>query len=315
MDIKNILPNPCLIKPLDFKYFEIPEKKEFPIYPDRNQIFLEETDAQYFKSNFIKSNIKLDTFENDEIYLEKRYLISDLKSSAGINPQLNITNIDNNHKEELMIRQKIMDEKKELNERKKIFLIKKIKYKNMGRRKTNVIYLSKAHHGKASEDNIIRKAKIYFINSALRYINNQYKIYQEKKLDKKCHKKLVQKIKPNFTKYLKKIDEQKFLSKKISEILKGKVSNKCSKHESNYNKIQIEKLMKENELSEIIKFLNKTVKDAYEIYIGKNSLIDDFNIKDDLKKIEKKNGKEYAELYKNIAMELILKIKKKGRKE
>ncbi len=76
---------------MDFKYFEIPEKKEFPIYPDRNQIFLEETDAQYFKSNFIKSNIKLDTFENDEIYLEKRYLISDLKSSAGINPQLNLS--------------------------------------------------------------------------------------------------------------------------------------------------------------------------------------------------------------------------------
>ena len=69
--------------------------------------------------------------------------------------------------------------------------------------------------------------------------------------------------------------------------------------------------MKENELSEIIKFLNKTVKDVYEIYIGKNSLIDDFNIKDDLKKIEKKKGKEYAEKYKNIAMELILKIKKK----
>ena len=97
--------------------------------------------------------------------------------------------------------------------------------------------------------------------------------------------------------------------------MKGRVSTKCSKHDSNYNKIQIEKLMKENELSEIIKFLNKTVKDAYEIYIDKNSLIDDFNIKEDLKKIEKKNGKEYAEKYKNIAMELILKIKKKGRKE
>ena len=173
------------------------------------------------------------------------------------------------------------------------------------------IHPTKDHHWKASEDNIIRKAKIYFVNSVLRYINNQYKICQEKKLDKKCHKKLIQKIKTNFTKYLKKKDEQKFLSKKICEILKEKVSTKCSKHESNYNKIQIEKIMKENEQSEIIKFLNKTVKDAYEIYIGKNSLIDDFNIKEDLKKIEKKNGKEYSEKYKNIAMELILKIKKK----
>ena len=264
----------------------------------------------------MKSNYKLDTFEDEEIYLEKRYLISDLKSSAGINPQLNKANIENNnHKEALMIKQKIINEKKELSERKKIFFVKKIKYKNMGRRKTNSIYLSKAHHGKTSEDNIIRKAKIYFVNSVLRYINNLYKICQEKKFNKKCHTKLIQKIKPNFTKYKKKIDEQKFLSKKIYEILKGKVSTKCSKHESNYNKIQIEKIMKENEQSEIIKFLNITVKDAYEIYISKSSLIDDFNIEDDLKIIEKKNGKEYAEKYKNIAMELILKIKKKGRKE
>ena len=175
MDIKNNLPNPGFIKPLDFRFFEIPEKKEFFIFHDKNHNFLEEQEAQYFNSNFsnfIKSNIKLETIEDEEIYLEKRYLISDLKSSAGINPQLNITNIDNNHKEELMIRQKIMDEKKELNERKKIFLIKKIKYKNMGKRKANSIYLSKALHGKASEDNIIRKAKIYFVNSALRYINN-----------------------------------------------------------------------------------------------------------------------------------------------
>ena len=88
MDIKNNLPNPCLIKSLDFEFFGIPEKKEFFIYPFRNQSFLEETDAQYLKSNFMKSNYKLDTFEDEEIYLEKRYLISDLKSSAGINPQL-----------------------------------------------------------------------------------------------------------------------------------------------------------------------------------------------------------------------------------
>ena len=113
-------------------------------------------------------------------------------------------------------------------------------------------------------------------------------------------KKILQKIKPNFTRYLKKIDEQKFLSKKICEILKEKVSTKCSKHESNYNKIQIEKIMKENEQSEIIKFLNKTVIDAYEIYIDKNSLIEDFNINDDLKKIEKKMGRNMLKYIKTL---------------
>ena len=185
----------------------------------------------------------------------------------------------------------------------------------MGRRKKNVIYLSKAHHGKASEDNIIRKVKIYFVNAALKYVNNKFKIFQEKKLGQKYHKKLLQKLKPNFTKYLKKIDEQKFLSKKLSEILKGEISTKCLKYQSNYNQIQIEKLIKENEQPEIIKFLNKSVKDAYEIYIGKSESIHDFNIKNDLIKIEGKNGREYAAIYKDIAFDLILKIKKKGRKE
>ena len=122
-------------------------------------------------------------------------------------------------------------------------------------------------------------------------------------------------MKPDFTKYLKKIDEQKFLNKTLSEILKGKVSTRCSKHKSNYNEIQIEKIIKENEQLEIIKLLNKTVKDAYEIYIGKSEIINDFNINNDLKKIETKNGKEYTKMYKDIALELLYLIKKKGRKE
>ena len=104
MDIKNNLPNPGFIKPLDFRFFETPEKND---------------------SNFSNSNFKLDTLEDEENNLQKLYLISNLKSNRGINLQSNKANIENNHKEEIMIWQKIMDEKKELNERKKIFLIKK----------------------------------------------------------------------------------------------------------------------------------------------------------------------------------------------
>ena len=125
MDIKNNLPNPGFIKPLDFRFFEIPEKKEFFIFHDKNHNFLEEQEAQYFNSNFSNSNFKLDTLEDEENNLQKLYLISNLKSNRGINLQSNKANIENNHKEEIMIWQKKMDEKKELNERKKIFLIKK----------------------------------------------------------------------------------------------------------------------------------------------------------------------------------------------
>lgn len=73
----------------------------------------------------MKSNIKLDTFEDEEKYLEKLYLISGLKSPAGINPQSNVEKINNNNKEEIIIRRKIKDEKRELIKRKNIFLIKK----------------------------------------------------------------------------------------------------------------------------------------------------------------------------------------------
>ena len=49
--------------------------------------------------------LELETIEDEENFLQKRYLISELKSSAGINPQLNEKNIENNHKEEIMIMQ------------------------------------------------------------------------------------------------------------------------------------------------------------------------------------------------------------------
>ena len=146
MDIKNNLPNPGFIKPLDFRFFETPEKNEFFIFHDKNHNFLEEQEAQYFNSNFSNSNFKLDTLEDEENNLQKLYLISNLKSNRGINLQSNKANIENNHKEEIMIRQQILDEKRELIERKKIFLIKKIKYKNMGITEIYSIHPTKDHH-------------------------------------------------------------------------------------------------------------------------------------------------------------------------
>ena len=53
----------------------------------------------------------------------------------------------------------------------------------------------------------------------------------------------------------------------------------------------------------------------YEKYIGKNDTIPGYNLENDLKKIEQRNGKEYAEKYKNTALNLIEILNKKGRKE
>ena len=74
-------------------------------------------------------------------------------------------------------------------------------------------------------------------------------------------------------------------------------------------------MIKNNEAKEIIDILNTTVKDMYEKYIGKNDTIPGYNLENDLKKIEQRNGKEYAEKYKITALNLIKILNKKGRKE
>ena len=51
-------------------------------------------------------------------------------------------------------------------------------------------------------------------------------------------------------------------------------------------------MIKNNEAKEIIDIFNTTVKDMYEIYIGKNDTIPGYNLENDLKKIEQRNGKE-----------------------
>jgi len=57
------------------------------------------------------------------------------------------------------------------------------------------LYSCGANHTKFREDNIVRKIKIYFTNSIMKYINKKYIEF----LGKKSKKRLLGKIKPNFT--------------------------------------------------------------------------------------------------------------------
>ena len=53
----------------------------------------------------------------------------------------------------------------------------------------------------------------------------------------------------------------------------------------------------------------------YEKYIDEHDVMPGFNLKCDLDKIEKRNGKIYATEYKRIAFNLIEILNKKGRKD
>ena len=115
----------------------------------------------------------------------------------------------------------------------------------------------------------------------------------------------------NYENYLNNENKKAFLLIKLSDILSGKVSNRYSKEldKENYNKINIEKLIEEGEPKHLVDFINKTVEDAYEIYIREEEdKIPEFNFENDLNKIrDEKNGKgeSYKAKYKNIAKEFL----------
>ena len=189
-------------------------------------------------------------------------------------------------------------------EKNKIFDIKKVS-KRIGRRKHDKpeLYKYEAVHTKYRQDNIIQKIKIHFINSTMDLINRKYNEYLN--IDSK--KRLLQKIKPNFTKIWRKKGNQEFLEKKLKDVFSEELSERCSTFhdKKNYNKEQIEKLYEKNKAKNVINILDKSLKEMYRVYIMENNGMKEYNLKYDLIQIEHKNGKEYAQEYNKKAMDFL----------
>ena len=262
-------------------------------------------------NQYINPDLKIqknNSFNYDSFKINNYKLIDtcNLEKNA-IENIFNITNKGDDDYDDSYIR---IEHKLFHKEKKKIFVFKKVN-KNMGRkkRKRHQLFSIEAHHNKYKEDNIINKIKIYFTNSLMSYINKKYIEFKGPK-----SKRLLAKIKPNFTRVWTKKDNQEYLSKTIKEIFSERLSNRCKKYPKNYNYKQINAIIEKNEAKEIIDILNKTMKDMYNIYIRENEKIKDFNLDNDLVNIEKRNGKEYTNEYKRIAMNLIEILNKRGRK-
>jgi hypothetical protein len=199
---------------------------------------------------------------------------------------------------------KITIEKKDENE-----------FSNKGRRRKDKLYPNedekKVVHGKFGVDNIIQKVKIHFLSEAREYVNSEYKMYFQKRYPNGKYQELIKMTERNYENYLNNENKKAFLLIKLSDILSGKVSNRYSKEldKENYNKINIEKLIEEGEPKHLVDFINKTVEDAYEIYIREEEdKIPEFNFENDLNKIQdEKNekGESYKAKYKNIAKEFL----------
>ena len=183
-------------------------------------------------------------------------------------------------------------------------------YKNLGRKKKNSSS-EPSKHSKISDDNIRNKIITNFINSYRDNFNKKL----SKFLKTKSKAKLIQKIAP-INKVYQKIDEIKiFFRKTLGEIFSAEISDRCStfKDNKNYNKKLIDDLRKNNKDVEINDLLNQTVQEMYIKYIS--NIIPEFNLDDDIKKIEiKENDKDYIDLYRIKAINLIQNInEKKGR--
>ena len=183
-------------------------------------------------------------------------------------------------------------------------------YKNLGRKKKNSSS-DPSKHSKISDDNIRNKIITNFINSYRDTINKKL----SKFFKSKSKAKLIQKIAP-INKVYQKIDEIKiFFRKTLGEIFSAEISDRCStfKDNKNYNKKLIDDLRKNSKDVEINDLLNQTVQEMYIKYIS--NIIPVFNLDDDIKKIEiKENDKDYIDLYRIKAINLIQNInEKKGR--
>lgn len=186
---------------------------------------------------------------------------------------------------------------------KKIFSIKKIN-KQKGRKKAK----SKSkNHDKFSEDNIVQKAKAFFVKNLIRYINKIYSDYTKGK-----HKELLKKLKPQFSQVYSKTDNQEFLKKSVKDFVSMDISKKCTKvNDPEFNKKQIEKLYKKNEAKDLIKILDLNLGEIYAEYVeDKNK---EFSFEQDLNEQKNNWESEYIEKFKKIAIGLIGKLSKKGK--
>ena len=190
---------------------------------------------------------------------------------------------------------------------KQIFMIQKIKkekIKKKGRRNSKETILFKSKHDKNSSDNMRKKIKRQFIKSIIKYINKLYYLLQKNRKSKI----LIYKIIPDFCNAPKKEDNNKYLSMTLRELFSSDLGRKFKNINKDYNRNNIKKLYKKNKPEEIIDLLNKTIKEAYEIYI--NDEIPEFSLYNDLKEIEKNNGIDDANIFKARAKKLMENPKK-----
>ena len=132
-------------------------------------------------------------------------------------------------------------------------------------------------HTKYSLDNIIRKVKSRFINSALNYINTQFKNKNRKLLKIIC----------NQSKEINRNKNILWLKNTMKNVFYEDISNKANNTNKNYNRELIDIIYKEKDEEKVIELLNLTVGEFMKLYCSKNKINDMKQLDEVIKELKK----------------------------
>ena len=276
----------------DEQYFDycedISDIEEYQKY-QRSQLF---AGIKYFKEHEkIRESNSFPNFDNDEKY---EYI------KLNVGNENNENNDDENENQRTCF---ITRSKKttEIKIKKEFFIFKKVaKNKSKkGRRNSKNPPKFQAKHNKNCSDNLRKKIKRQFIKSTMNYINKLYKKYSLKN-----SQKFLLKIIPDFCAAPIKEDNQKYFPMTLRQLFSSDLGRKFSIKNKDNNKNNIKALYQQNKAKEIIELLDKTIEEAFEIYISND--ISGFSLKHDLKNIEKNEGSEYANNFEIKAKNLLI---------
>ena len=170
------------------------------------------------------------------------------------------------------------------------------KNKKKGRKNKNSD--EEGDHTKYTEDNMIKRARINFINFLINKLNTEINnSYHDKTL-------LLKKLNPNQANIYRVEENKIFIHKKLKDIFSDDISNKYKTFEPKYNQKVIEKLMNEENLEKKEKFtklFNITFIESLEHLCGKKIIegLEGFGTLDEfIDNYFKKEEEEYKKIIK-----------------
>ena len=158
-------------------------------------------------------------------------------------------------------------------------------------------------HNKYSQDNVIRRFKVQFINNLYTYINRLFNINNYGKSKKPIN--IIKKVNSFLIKSINKEDNLEFLDLSISEFFSQKLSSKLLNFKDNYNEKLIKRIFEKGEEKKVINILSRKIREMWGVYVR-----DDCNkefvgfktLKDDIKKLnELGEDKAYIQMYDIVA--------------